>query len=47
MKDDMNVLGLEPEWTIPNGQYSGIWGGTSYGQTCNPSFLWKKWTFSK
>ena len=22
-------------------------GGTSYGQTSNPSVAWKKWTFSK
>ena len=25
----------------------GICRGTSYGQTSNPSFTWKKWAFSK
>ena len=33
--------------TYLNGRYSGICGGTSYGQTSNPSLAWKKWTFSK
>ena len=32
---------------ILNGWFSGICGGTSYGQTFNPSVAWKKWTFSK
>ena len=30
-----------------NGRCSGICGGTSYGQTSNPSLEWKKWMFSK
>ena len=30
---------------ILNGRYSGMCGGTSYGQTSNPSVAWKKWTF--
>ena len=32
---------------ILNGRYSGMCGGTLYGQTSNPSVAWKKWTFSK
>ena len=28
-----------------SGQFSGICGGTSYGQTSNPSLAWKKWSF--
>ena len=32
---------------ILNGLYLGMCGGTSYGQTSNPSIAWKKWTFSK
>ena len=32
---------------ILNGRYSGMCGGTSYGQTSNPSIAWKKSTFSK
>ena len=39
--DDMKVLGLHPECN------SGMCGGTSYGETSNPSVAWKKWTFSK
>ena len=42
MKDDMEVLGLWPEWA-----FSGMCGGTSDGQTSGPSLAWKKWTFSK
>ena len=37
VNDDTEVLGL---W--PSGQFSGICGGTSYGQTSNPSIAWKK-----
>ena len=33
--------------TILNGRHSGMCGGTSYGQTSNPSVVWKNWTFSK
>ena len=32
---------------ILNGQYSGMCGGTSYGETSNPSVAWKKGKFSK
>ena len=42
---DMKVIGLYPENL--NRQYSGMCGGSSYGQTCNPCVVWKKWTFSK
>ena len=28
-------------------QYSGICGGTSYGQTPDPSLAWRKCAFSK
>ena len=32
---------------ILDGWYSGMCGGTSYGQMSNPSKAWKEWTFSK
>ena len=43
MNDDMKVLGLQLEWA----SIAGICGGTSYGQTSNPTLAWRKWTFSK
>ena len=48
--DDMEVLDLHPEW-VADWRYSGICGGTSYGQTSNPSVAntsvaLENWTFS-
>ena len=40
VEDDMEVLGLQPEWAV----FRDVWG-TSYGQTSNPSVAWKIWTF--
>ena len=45
VKDDMKLLGLQPEWAI----FRDIIfknGGTSYmGQMSNPSLAWNRWTF--
>ena len=43
LKDDMKLLGLQPEWAIFR-----ICGGTSnMGQTSNPRVAWNRWTFQK
>ena len=42
-KDDMKLLGLQPEWDNIQGYVDGL----DMGQTSNPSLAWKKKTFSK
>ena len=41
IKDGMDELGLHPEWAV----FRDVWRGLISGQTSNPSWLWKKWTF--
>ena len=42
--NDMEVLGLQPEWAV----FRDMWRRDFIkGQTSNPSLVWKKWTFSK
>ena len=39
--EDVGMLGF-----ILGGRCSGICGGTSYGDTSNPSVAWKIWTYN-
>ena len=41
--DDMNLLGLQPEWEV----FRDTCRGFHSGQTSNPSCTWKKSTLSK
>ena len=38
MNDDMELLGLQPEWT----EFRDMWRYFISGQTSNPSTAWKK-----
>ena len=43
VKDDMDELGLQPEWAV----FRDMWRGFISGQTSDPSRLWKKYKFKK
>ena len=40
VKDDMKLLGLQPEWAI----FRDVWRDFM-GQTSNPSLAWNRWAF--
>ena len=43
VKDDMDELGLHPEWVV----FRDMWRRLISGKTSDPSWAWKKWTFLK